>query len=161
MNLFELTAEFVQLRDMEADIDADIFADTMEDVRASLDEKIDGYHAIMIEWDGLDMAADIEIRRLQQGKKVRAQRRALLNENIMICLDQMGEKAHKTALNRVRIAANPPRVCLDVEPGDLPEEFRKNVEPEADKKKIAAAIKIGRDLTGLAHLEQSEGVRWS
>lgn len=160
MNLFELTEEFLALRDMEADIDADTFADTMEDIQASLDEKVDAYHAIMCDWDGKELAIDAEIRRLNQLKKTIRTRRDLLNENLMICLDKLGEREHRTTLNRIRIQQNPPKVVLDVEPQDLPDEFWK-VEIEPDKKKIASALKLGRDLKGLAHFEQTEGVRWS
>lgn len=161
MNLYELTEQFRALRDMEADIDADVFADTMEDIQASLDEKVDAYHAILTEWSGKLVAIDEEMRRLRNMKHAIENRRALLNENLMICMQMMGEREHKTELNRVRIQANPVRVVLDVEPADLPLEFVKLVDPEPDKKKLMAAIKLGRDLSGLAHLEQTEGVRWT
>ena len=41
----------------------------------------------------------------------------------------------------------------------LPEKFLRFRDPEVDKTKIKEAIKAGEDLTGIAHLEQTESLR--
>ncbi len=43
---------------------------------------------------------------------------------------------------------------------DIPEDYLTFKEPEANKTAIQKAIEEGKDFSGLAHIEQTEGVRW-
>jgi hypothetical protein len=59
------------------------------------------------------------------------------------------------------VQANPESVVIDTENvRDIPEDYLKFKEPEPDKKAIKEAIKDGVNFAGLAHIEQTEGVRW-
>jgi hypothetical protein len=51
-------------------------------------------------------------------------------------------------------------VVIDVENvRDIPEDYLKFKEPEVDMTAIKAAINDGVDLSGIAHLEQSQSLR--
>ena len=58
------------------------------------------------------------------------------------------------------IQANPKKVIVDEQYiENIPEEYLKYSEPEIDKKKIKEHLEAGIDLNGIAHLEQTEGLR--
>jgi hypothetical protein len=42
----------------------------------------------------------------------------------------------------------------------VPEEYLRQKDPEINKTAIKEALKAGEDLSGIAHLEQTEGVRF-
>ena len=58
------------------------------------------------------------------------------------------------------IQANPERVVMDEQYiENVPERFLIRKDPEINRAAIKSAIKAGEDLTGLAHLEQTESLR--
>ena len=72
-----------------------------------------------------------------------------------------GKLKFKTAAHSYWVQQNPESVVIDTKDvREIPEEYLTLKEPEPNKTAIKAAIKDGVDFSGLAHIEQTEGVRW-
>ena len=73
---------------------------------------------------------------------------------------QTGKEKFKTELFSFGIQSNPAAVIMDEQYlENIPEEYLIPQEPKLDKKKLAADLKAGVDLEGIAHLEQSRSLR--
>ena len=75
-------------------------------------------------------------------------------------MNAAGEKKLPCGTFTVSLQKNPESVVMD-EPHieNIPEEYLKFKEPEIDRAKIKEHLKAGVDLEGIAHLEQTEGLR--
>lgn len=162
MTLYELTNDYINLLALAEDPDTDpeVLADTLEGLDGQLEDKADNYAKVIrqIESDVNGLKAEIE--RLQ-ARKTAAQNnidRMKANlEQMMIATDRT---KFKTELFSFGIQKNPAKVVMDEQYiENVPEEYLKYKEPEIDRKKLAEDLKAGKDLEGIAHLEQSESLR--
>lgn len=158
MTLFEIKDQFLTLLDMETDIDADVFADTMDSIEAELEDKADAYAAILKEFDGRIMTAKAEINRLRFLVQTLEDRGRIMKENLTAVMIQTDRRKFKTALNSFSVQANPPSVRIDCPIESLPEKYIKYRDPEPDKAKLKAALRLGEEIPGVS-LVVSEGVR--
>jgi len=162
MTLYELTAEYRQLLDMaeDPDVDPQTLADTMDAVEAELEDKADAYATIIRQLTGDIETIKSEIDRLTARKNALANNIDRLKTNLQYSMTMTGQTKFKTALFSFSVAKNPPSVVMDEQYiENIPERFLIQQEPKIDKKAIKDALKSGEDLTGVAHLEQSEGLR--
>lgn len=158
MRMYDLAGEWLELADMETEIDADTFADTMESIEAAIEDKADAYAAILNEFSGTIAACQNEIRRLTEKKKALETRSAMLKENLTACMVMMDRRKIQTGFNTFTIQANPPSVAIQCPIEELPAEYIKYKDPEPDKTKLKAALKLGAVIPGV-ELVQTEGVR--
>ena len=71
-----------------------------------------------------------------------------------------GEKKIQCGTFTTSIQNNAPSVVMDEQYiENVPAEYLRIREPEVDKKKILDDLKAGKDLTGLAHLQQTASLR--
>lgn len=160
--LYELTDDYLNLLDMAQDPDCDleVFKDTLEGLDYEIEDKADGYAKVIRELTARAEGLKAEIERLTNRKKaietnIDNMKRSL--ENAMIIT---GKTKFKTDLFSFGIQKNTPTVIIDEQYiENIPEEYLIEQDPKIDKAKIKEDIKAGKDLDGIAHLEQSESLR--
>ena len=148
--LYELTEDFLRLYEMadECDLAPEDIADTLESLQYELEEKADGYAMVMrqLGLSGRKKTVENNIKRMKQG--------------LEMAMRAANKPKIKTKLFSFGIQKNPPSVVMDEQYiENIPDEYLIPQEPKIDKKKIKEDLKAGVNLEGLAHLEQTEGLR--
>lgn len=162
MTLYELTNDYINLLALAEDPDTDpeILADTLGGLDGQLEDKADNYAKVIrqIESDVNGLKAEIE--RLQARKTAAQNNIDRMKANLEQMMIATDKTKFKTELFSFGIQKNPAKVVMDEQYiENVPEEYLKYKEPEIDRKKIAEDLKAGKDLNGIAHLEQSESLR--
>lgn len=160
MMLRDLTAEWLTVYEMLEDPEADLqaIADTLEGIEGEIEAKADNYAVIINE-----LKADAEKIRNEE-KRLADRRRALENrvEYLKSTLEgamlATGKLKFKTPFYSFCIQKNPPTVIID-DAEKIPPEYLLWVEPTINKKQLLVDIRSGKDLSGAAHLVQTEGLR--
>lgn len=160
--LYELTEDYLRLLDMAQDpeCDLEVFKDTLEGLDYEIEDKADGYAKVIRELTAKAEGLKTEIDRLTNRKKsietnIENMKRSLENSMILT-----GKTKFKTDLFSFGIQKNTPSVVIDEQYiENIPEEYLIEQDPKIDKAKIKEDIKAGKDLEGIAHLEQSESLR--
>ena len=162
MTLYELTNDYINLLALAEDPDTDpeVLADTLEGLDGQLEDKADNYAKVIrqIESDVNGLKAEIE--RLQARKTAAQNNIDRMKANLEQMMIATDKTKFKTELFSFGIQKNPAKVVMDEQYiENVPEEYLKYKDPEIDRKKIAEDLKAGKDLEGIAHLEQSESLR--
>ena len=160
--LYDLTNDFRMLLEMadDPDVDEQTLADTMDGLQGELHDKADGYAKVIQTLKARMKVIKEEEERLYARRKTieaNVDRMKAALETAMIAAN---DRKFKTDLFSFGIQKNPASVVVDelyIE--NIPEEYLIQQEPKIDRKKIAEDIKAGKDLEGIAHLVQSEGLR--
>lgn len=160
MMLRDLTAEWLTVYEMLGDPDADLqaIADTLEGIEGEIEAKADNYAVIINE-----LKADAEKIRNEE-KRLADRRRSIENrvEYLKATLEgamlTTGKLKFKTPFYSFGIQKNPPTVIID-DAEKIPPEYLVWTEPTVNKKQMLVDMRSGKDLAGVAHLEQTEGLR--
>jgi hypothetical protein len=162
-NLFDLTADYLQILDMmdDPELDQQTLADTMEGIEGALEDKFDRYVYVAKQEQGDIDVLNETIKQLQARKKSKEENLKKLKKVMTDVMNGTGKIKFKTAQHSYWVQKNPKSVVIDTENvRDIPEDYLTFKEPEANKTAIQKAIEEGKDFSGLAHIEQTEGVRW-
>jgi hypothetical protein len=162
-NLFDLTADYLQILDMmdDPELDQQTLADTMEGIEGALEDKFDRYVYVAKQEQGDIDVLNETIKQLQERKKSKEENLKKLKKVMTDVMNVTGKIKFKTAQHSYWVQKNPKSVVIDTENvRDIPEDYLTFKEPEANKTAIQKAIEEGKDFSGLAHIEQTEGVRW-
>ena len=158
-SLYELTNDWLQLMDMLEDgADEDVINDTLEGLDYEIEQKADGYARVIRNLEADAAGLKTEIDRMTDRKRVIENNITRLKKNLQEAMEMTGKVKFKTDLFSFNIQNNTPSVVID-NIDDIPIEYVVLQEPKIDKKKIAADIKAGVDLSYFAHLEQSRSLR--
>ena len=162
MNLYELTGQWELLMTLadDPDVDEAVFADTLEALEGDIFAKADGYGKLIRNLEADVDALKAEAAKLQMKAKAKQNRIDRMKATFQLAMTKMNKPDIKTELFTFRIQKNPPSVVMD-EPyiENIPAEYLIQQEPKIDRTKIKNDIKAGKDLTGIAHLEQGESLR--
>ena len=161
-NIYEFTQSFSTLwmlledEAVEDSVLEDAFANLTDDLKSKL-ENCCKY----IKNEEADIAGIKEEEKRLKAKRSAAENRItrlkVLMKNVM---DVAGEKKLPGGTFTVSIQKNPESVVMDEQYiENIPEEYLKFKEPEIDRAKLKEHLKAGVDLEGIAHLEQTEGLR--
>ena len=162
--LYEVTGQLLSLQDSLA-IETDpetltTILDTMEGLDFEFEAKANGYAKIIRNLTSDVEGLKTEIDRLQSRKKTLENNISALKNRLEYSMIQTGKEKFKTELFSFGIQSNPAAVIMDEQYlENIPEEYLIPQEPKLDKKKLAADLKAGVDLEGIAHLEQSRSLR--
>jgi hypothetical protein len=162
MKLYEITEQYLQLLEVASDpeVDPQVIADTMEAVEGDFEDKADGYAKVIAQLSADSDALKKEIDRLQARKKALEGSVKRIKENLQAAMIACDKKKFKTTLFSFGIQKNPASVVMDTtDVFSIPAEFLVMRDPEIDKAAIKEALKDGRELEGIAHLEQGESLR--
>lgn len=160
--LYELTEDYMRLLDMAEDPDCDleVFKDTLDGLDYEIEEKADGYAKVMQELYNRVAFLDSEIDRLRDRKECIKMNIDTMKRSLENAMNITGKRKFKTDLFSFNIQKNPASVVIDEQYiENIPEEYLIEQEPKINRAKIKEDIKAGKDLEGIAHLEQSEGLR--
>lgn len=160
--LYELTSEYMQLLEIAEDPDTDVqvLLDTMEGVSGEIEEKADGYAKVMKELEGEELKIKNEVDRLNVRRLAISNNIRAMKLRLQESMKLTGKTKFKTDLFSFNVQKNPPSVVIDEQyVENLPQEYLIPQEPKIDKTKIKEDLKAGKDLTGIAHLEQGESLR--
>lgn len=162
MTLYELTNDYMNLLALAEDPDTDpeVLADTLEGLEGQLEDKADGYAKVIRQIEADVNGLKTEIERLQARKTAAQNNIDRMKANLEQMMIQTDKTKFKTELFSFGIQKNPAKVVMD-EPyiENIPEDYLKYKDPEIDRKKIAEDLKAGKDLEGIAHLEQTASLR--
>ena len=167
-NIYELTGEFQKFSELASsgelsEEQSEMLNDALANLKEDIEYKLEGYCKVRA-----NFKADIEALKAEE-KRLADKRKSLENrvksmENAMkdaiIAVKPADDLKVKTPLFSINVQNNPESVVMD-EPHieNIPEEYLKFKEPEIDRAKIKEHLKAGVDLEGIAHLEQTEGLR--
>lgn len=161
-NLYKITQDYLQILSMMEDpeLNPQTLADTMEAVEGELEIKAENYAKVMKNLEADVAGIKAEIDRLSERKKTIENNIKNMKSALQMAMETTGKTKFKTELFSFNIQKNAPTVVIDAsDPNNIPPDFLKFKDPEVDKTAIKAAIQNGMDLTGVAHLEQSESLR--
>lgn len=158
--LYELTAEYKELLDMAEEqnlTQADI-KDTLEGMDFEFEDKADGYAKVLRSLDGKEEAINSEIKRLTEMKRVVANNKKAIKQNLESAMIETGKRKFKTALFSFGIQKNPSSIRIKDE-SLVPEEYRIKQPDKIDKKGLIKALKEGVVFTENIELVQTESLR--
>ena len=160
--LYELTGKYVTLMDMldDPEVDPITLMDTLHAVEGELDEKAENYGRIIRNLEAEAKALKEEADRLSRRKKTIDNNIDSLKKRLQLSMELTGKDSIDTPLFKFRIQKNAPSVVVDLDDlQDMPMEYLTHHEPTVNKTALKDALKAGLDLTGIAHLEQSQSLR--
>lgn len=162
MTLYELEGQWKMLWELADDpeIDEETFADTLEALEGEIEVKAEGYAKIIRTLEAEAEAMKAEAARLELAAKARKNRADKMLLDLQNAMTMTGKPKFRTDLFSFAIQKNPPSVVMD-EPyiENIPAEYLIPQEPKIDRTKIKNDIKAGKNLEGIAHLEQGEKLR--
>ena len=157
-NLFELKDNYQQVYDLIAEQeDEQILKDTLASINDAIEEKADGYVAVIKSLEADNNAIDEEIKRLRQRKTSNQNGVKRLKESLQKVMEQTGKEKFKTSLNSYSIANNPPSLDI-IDETLIPKQYYVEQKPKLDKKELLKAVKGGLELKGV-ELKQSRSLR--
>lgn len=157
-SLFDLSTDYQQLYDLIAEQeDEQILKDTLASINDAIEDKADGYVAVIKTLEGDNKAIDEEIKRLRQRKTSNQNGVKRLKESLQEVMEQTGKEKFKTALNSYSIANNPPSIEV-VNENLIPKSYWVERAPKLNKKEILSDIKKGVEIKG-AEVVQTRSLR--
>ncbi|MGE6949136.1 siphovirus Gp157 family protein [Staphylococcus hominis] len=157
-SLFDLSTDYQQLYDLIAEQeDEQILKDTLASINDAIEDKADGYVAVIKTLEGDNKAIDEEIKRLRQRKTSNQNGVKRLKESLQAVMEQTGKEKFKTALNTYSIANNPPSIEV-VNESLIPKSYWVEQAPKLNKKEILSDIKNGVEIKG-AEVVQTRSLR--
>ncbi|WP_367081030.1 siphovirus Gp157 family protein [Staphylococcus capitis] len=157
-SLFILKDNYKQIYELIADQeDEQILKDTLDSINDALEDKADGYVAVIKSLETDNNAIDEEIKRLKQRKTSNENGIKRLKDTLQQVMEETGKEKFKTALNSYSIANNPPSLEVKDE-NVVPKEFFTEQEPKLNKKELLKAVKEGLEIEGI-ELKQSRSLR--
>lgn len=161
-SIYEITNDYLQIATMMEDpeLDPQTLADTMEGIEGEFELKAENYAKVMKNLEGDILAINAEIERLTSKKKSLENNIKNMKTSLQVAMETTGKPKFKTELFSFSIQKNAPAVVIDEQHiENIPDKYLKYKDPEIDKIAIKDALKKGENLTGIAHLEQSESLR--
>lgn len=162
MTLYELTDEYMQLLAMaeDPDIDPEVINDTLEGLEGEIEVKADGYATVIASLKSdVDMIKAETDRLNKRRQHIEASIEAM-KRSLQTAMQVTGKVKFKTDRYSYGIQNNPPSVVIDEQYiENIPDEYLKYSEPTIDKALIKEHLKAGMDLSGIAHLEQTQSLR--
>lgn len=160
--LYELTGNYITLMDMldDPDVDPITLMDTLDAVEGELDEKAENYGRIIRNLEAEAKALKEEVDRLSRRNKTIDNNIDSLKKRLQMAMELTNRPKIDTPLFKFYIQKNAPSVVVDLDDlQDMPMEYLTYHEPTVNKTALKDALKAGLDLTGIAHLEQSQSLR--
>lgn len=131
---------------------------TLEAIEGEIEDKADGYAKVMRQLEHDVAGLKEEESRLNSRRKALENNIRRMKENLEDMMLATGKTKFKTELFSFGIQKNPKMVMID-DISRVPSEYLIPQDPKVDKAKIKEDLNAGKDLTGIAHLEQMESLR--
>lgn len=165
-NIYEITNQFPFLKTLEesGEIDPEAIMEALEVAKEELADKLEDYCKVIKNFEAEISGLKSEEERLKARRQVKENAIKNMKEAmkmaLMTAFEGSSEKKMTCGTFTCAIQKNPESVVLDETCIDnIPETYLKFKEPEIDKAKLKEDIKSGKNLDGIAHLEQTFGLR--
>ncbi|MGE7364675.1 siphovirus Gp157 family protein [Staphylococcus cohnii] len=147
--LFNLKDDYKQVYDLIAEQgDEQVLNDTLASINDALEDKADGYVAVIKSLESDNAAIDEEIKRLQQRKTTNKNGVNRLKETLKETMESTGKTKFKTALNSYNIQNNPPSLNI-LDEKLIPKDYWISQAPKLNKKDALAELKEGKEIPGV------------
>lgn len=156
-SLYELTDDFKALMDFGYDAETEeAFLDTLDGILGGIQDKADGYCAVISRFNANVDMIKAEEARLKARREVIEHNVQRMKDALQMALETMEaggmEKPQiKTGLHTIKLAGNGGKQPLKVIEDKVPDSFKKII-LETDKEKIRAAIEAGENVSEFAEL---------
>ena len=155
-SLYELTGDYKRLEELEEELDPEVFQDTLDSIEDAIENKAQGYAAVIKQFKA-------DVKMLRDEEKRLAERRQSIETKIGIMQTNLYDAMKQTGVDKIKsprftiwIQKSPVSVNVTNEKL-IPTGFFVPQPAKLDKKQLAEELKHG-DVAG-AELVQSEGVR--
>lgn len=156
--LFNLKDDYKQVYDLIAEQgDEQVLNDTLASINDALEDKADGYVAVIKSLESDNTAIDEEIKRLQQRKTTNKNGVNRLKETLKETMESTGKTKFKTALNSYNIQNNPPSLNV-LDEKLIPKDYWISQAPKLNKKDALAELKEGKEIPGV-EVKQTRSLR--
>lgn len=162
MTLYSLAQEFEELLEImeDPDIDPVTLEDTFEALGGEIEAKAEGYGKVIKQMEYNVSVLKNEMERMSQKKKTLEGNIQRMKQAMQNAMELIGKPKIDTDLFTFRIQKNPAAVVMDINYiEDVPEEYLIPQDPKIDRAKIKEDLKAGKNLEGVAHLEQTQSLR--
>lgn len=161
-NIYELKSEFNTLWTILEDelVDDEALMGAFETATEDLAIKLENCCKYIKNEEAVIAGLKEEEERLNAKRKAKENAIKRLKALMQDAMNAAGEKKIQCGTFTTSIQNNAPSVVMDEQyVENVPAEYLRLREPEVDKKKILEDLKAGKDLTGLAHLQQTASLR--
>lgn len=161
-NIYELKSEFNTLWSILEDelVDDEALMGAFETATEDLAIKLENCCKYIKNEEAVIAGLKEEEDRLNAKRKAKENAIKRLKALMQDAMTAAGEKKIQCGTFTTSIQNNAPSVVMDEQYiENVPAEYLRIREPEVDKKKILDDLKAGKDLTGLAHLQQTASLR--
>ena len=161
-NIYELKSEFNTLWSILEDelVDDEALMGAFETATEDLAIKLENCCKYIKNEEAVIAGLKEEEERLNAKRKAKENAIKRLKALMQDAMNAAGEKKLQCGTFTTSIQNNAPSVVMDEQyVENVPAEYLRLREPEVDKKKILEDLKAGKDLTGLAHLQQTASLR--
>lgn len=161
-NIYELKSEFNTLWTILEDelVDDEALVGAFETATEDLAIKLENCCKYIKNEEAVIAGLKEEEERLNAKRKAKENAIKRLKALMQDAMTAAGEKKIQCGTFTTSIQNNAPSVVMDEQYiENVPAEYLRIREPEVDKKKILDDLKAGKDLTGLAHLQQTASIR--
>ena len=156
--LFNLRDDYKQIYDHIVEQgEEQVLIDTLASINDAIEDKADGYIAVVKSLEADNKAIDEEIKRLRQRKTSNSNGVKRLKESLQDAMEVTGKTKFKTALNSYSIGNNPPSLDISDE-RYIPKEYWISQAPKINKKDLLQAIKNGEEIQGVG-IKQGKSLR--
>ncbi|MFO3694364.1 siphovirus Gp157 family protein [Staphylococcus felis] len=157
-SLFDLTDAYQKVYELITEQGEElVLTETLQSINDALEDKADGYVAVIKTLESDNKLIDEEIKRLRQRKTTNQNGINKLKESLQYAMETTGKDKFKTALNSYSIANNPPSLDVTNE-ALIPKEYWVSQAPKLNKKDLLNDIKNGVDIKGV-EVKQSKSLR--
>lgn len=161
-SIYEITNQFPFLAQLEetGEADPELIKGALEVAREDLAYKLEDYCKVIKNFESDIAGLKEEEARLKAKRQTLQNTIDRMKDAMKFALEAANEKKLPCGTFTVAIQNNPESVVMDEQYlENIPEEYLKFKEPEIDKAKLKEHLKAGINLEGIAHLEQSTGLR--
>lgn len=161
-SIYEISNQFPFLAQLEetGEVDPEAIKGALEVAREDLADKLEDYCKVIKNFEATISGLKEEEVRLKAKRQTLQNTIDRMKEAMKFALEAANEKKLPCGTFTVAIQNNPESVVMDEQYlENIPEEYLKFKEPEIDKAKLKEHLKAGINLEGIAHLEQSTGLR--
>lgn len=147
--MYELTEAYQRLMEAAEDVDSDVFEDTMQSITDSIEDKAQGYAAVIAELQGEVDKRKKELDRIYSQKRTIENRIERMKQNLFSGMQIAGIQKLKGRYT-VSIRNNAPHAVIKEENKVPAYLFR--VERKPDRQAILKALKEGKEIPGASLL---------
>ena len=162
-SIYEITSDIAfinQMLEANGEVDPEALRGGLEVSKEDLVLKLESYCKVIKNFEAVISGLKEEEARLKAKRTSYENTIDRMKKAMQMAMETVEETKLPCGTFTVSIQKNPESVVVDVDDiGLIPEAYWKVKEPEVDRKKLLADLKAGKNLEGIAHIEQTKGLR--